>query len=83
MKANAVCELEYLQNAVNYHQLSKFNLSLHEKHFEDKRKTTKMFFLNDAKTGGSISPVLDYENMNHFIHGFSQAVKMLSQPSKP
>lgn len=76
MNQKTISELEALQNAVNYHELSKFNLSLHEKFFEDKRKTTKMFFLHNNKTGESISPVLDYENMNSFIHGFSKANKM-------
>lgn len=78
MKNKNNFQLEALRNAFNYHELSKFNLSLREKWFQDKRKTTKMFFLHNDKTGGSISPVLDYENMNHFIHGFSEAKKMFT-----
>lgn len=76
MNQKTISEFEALQNAVKYLQLSKFNLSLHVKFFEDKRKTTKMFFLQNDKTGGRISPVLDYENMNHFILGLSRGIKL-------
>lgn len=76
MNQKLLSEFESLQNAVNYNELSKFNLSLYEKFFEDKRKTTKMFFLQNDKTGETISPVLDYENMNHFILGFSRGIKL-------
>lgn len=76
MNQKTISEFEALQNAVKYLQLSKFNLSLHVKEFEDKRKTTKLFFLQNDKTGESISPVLDYENMNHFILGLSRGIKL-------
>lgn len=67
-----ISELEALQNAVistNYP-----GLSIHEKPMEDRRKTTKKYFLNIG--GSTISPVLDYENMNHFLLGFFKAKKM-------
>ena len=64
-------ELEALQNHANYFQ----NLSVREKFQEDKRKTTKKYFLVDEITGKSISPVLDYEQLNHFILGMVFAVK--------
>ncbi len=79
MKHTTTSDLEALQNAINYHNLPKMNLSIHEKcFFEDKRKTVKMFFLHNDKTGETISPVLNYENMNHFILGFARAKKMFA-----
>ena len=71
MKRETITELQALQNAVDYHNLT--DLKIHEKYFEDKRKTTKMYFLHNEKTGETISPVLDYENLNHFIHGYTKA----------
>ena len=65
-------ELQALQNAIS--NLPDFEI--HQKYFEDKRKTTKMYFLHNQKTGETISPVLDYENLNHFILGFSKAKKI-------
>lgn len=67
-------QIEALQNAVNYANLP--GLSVHEKYFEDKRKTTKKYYLNF--NNGTISPVLDYENINHFILGFSKAKKIFT-----
>jgi len=49
-------------------------LQLHEKHQEDKRKTVKTYFLTFY--GTSISPCLDYENMNHFILGVTKGFKL-------
>lgn len=63
-------ELEALKNAINNIK----GMDIYEKQYDDKRKTTKMYFLN--LNGNSISPVLDYENMNHFILGFSAALKL-------
>jgi hypothetical protein len=64
-------ELISLQNAANYFQ----NLSVREKFQKDKRKTTKKYFLVlNADT--SISPVLDYEQLNHFILGMIKASKL-------
>ena len=42
-------------------------------YFEDKRKSTKYVL---AIAGVSISPVLDYENLNYFILGFIKAKKI-------
>lgn len=61
-------ELESLQNAANYFR----NLEVRQYHAEDKRKTMKRYFLviNDGqKPATTISPVLDYEQLNHFILG--------------
>lgn len=61
-------EHEALQNAAN-----SLELFVHEKHNEDKRKTVKKFFL--TQSGTTVSPTLDYENMNHFILGWSNSIK--------
>lgn len=66
-------EFQYLQNAINYHKL---DVILHEKFTDDKRKTTKMFFLSHK--GASISPVYDYENMNAFIFGLAKAKELIT-----
>lgn len=59
-------ELQALQNAAN-----KMNLTICEWHNEDNRKTIKKYF---AKINGkTISPILDYETLNHFILGYSKA----------
>ena len=61
-------EHEALQNAAN-----DLELFVHEKHTQDKRKTVKMFFL--TQNGTTVSPTLDYENMNHFILGWRNSIK--------
>ena len=58
-------QLEALNNALQYLGLK--NINLHEKQYNDKRKKVSKFFLQcGVKT---ISPVLDYNEMNHFILG--------------
>ena len=61
-------QLEALNNAVvsmNYFGFK--NINLHEKQYNDKRKKVSKFFLQQgAKT---ISPVLNYDEMNCFISG--------------
>ena len=62
---NAQQQMEALQNALNSFGLK--NVILHEKQYSDKRKKVSKFFLQQgAKT---ISTVLDYNEMNHFILG--------------
>lgn len=63
-------ELQALQNALNYTELP--GLTVHEKQYEDKRKKVKMYFVQLNKT--TISPTLNYENMNSFILGFIRAL---------
>ena len=58
-------EIEALENAVNYLKLD--GLAVIEYHQEDKRKTNKKYFL--SLNGTVHSPVLGYEQMNHFILG--------------
>jgi hypothetical protein len=64
-------ELEALQNACDN------GLVVREYFTHDKRKTIKMYYA--TLNGNSISPVLDYENLNHFILGFNKAVKLKTQ----
>ena len=70
MKPTIEQEKQALQNALNHF---KIKFDLHVKTFEDKRKANK-FFLQDGTK--SISPVLDYDQMNHFIHGISEGMKL-------
>ena len=81
MKQGLNTELQALQNAVNHFRL--YGLSVHQKVYEDKRRTAKMYFLHNDKTGETISPVLDYENLNHFIHGYVKALKQSAASPVP
>ena len=65
-------ELEALNNSLSYFGFK--NIILHEKQYSDKRKKVSKFFLQDgAKT---ISPVLDYNEMNCFILGMVTMQKL-------
>jgi hypothetical protein len=66
-------QLEALTNAVISTDLE--GLKVYENYVDDKRKTKNRFFL--ALHTETISPVLDYDKMNHFILGFSKAKKIL------
>lgn len=63
---------EALENALSYFGLK--NVILHEKQYSDKRKKVSKFFLQQGAE--TISPVLDYENMNHFILGMGTMQKL-------
>ena len=65
-------EFEYLKNAVISANIE--GLQVHENFEQDKRKRIDRFFLTINKI--SISPVLDYTNMNHFILGLSTGYKI-------
>jgi len=67
-------KLEALTNATNSVNLE--GLKLYEKYNQDKRKTVARYYLSLHNT--TISPVLNYDNMNHFILGFSKAKKILT-----
>lgn len=61
-------EINALQNAAN-----EINLVIVEKYEQDKRKSVKKYFANlGAKT---VSPILNYEQMNHFLLGWINAIK--------
>ena len=65
-------QLEALNNSLSYFGLK--NIILHEKQDSDKRKKISKFFLQQgAKT---ISPALDYNEMNHFILGMGTMQKL-------
>ena len=60
-------QLEALNNALNYFGFK--NINLHEKQYSDKRKKVSKFFLQQGAE--TISPVLNYNEMNCFILGMS------------
>ncbi len=67
----AITEIQALQNAAN-----SVNLIIIEHYTQDKRKTGKKYF---AQRGSqTISPVLDYENMNHFLLGWIKCVEHIN-----
>lgn len=53
----------------------KIPFTLKRKYFEDKRLKPK-YFLTDT-TGVISSPVLDYNEMNHFILGMGMAIEYI------
>lgn len=65
-------ELESLQNAVISVNLE--GLKIRQVYSEDNRKKTNRFTLD--LNGLVISPVLNYDKMNHFILGFSKAKQL-------
>ena len=65
-------QLEALNNAVSYFGFK--NVILHEKQYSDKRKKVSKFFLQQGAE--TISPVLDYNEMNHFILGMGAMQKL-------
>ena len=62
-------ELQALQNAGN-----RINLTIREYLEEDKRKTVQRYFAVD-KFGNGVSPVLDYNTLNHFLLGWINCVR--------
>ena len=68
----AITQLEALNNAVSYYGFK--NIILHEKQYSDKRKKVSKFFLQQGAE--TISPVLDYNEMNHFILGMGTMQKL-------
>lgn len=62
-------ELEALQNAADG-----VGLIVNEKYIQDKRKTVKKYFLWHGRHG-TVSPVLNYDQMNHFILGWIRATQ--------
>jgi hypothetical protein len=64
-------EIQSLQNAAN-----NLGIVIHQKQYEDKRQKIKKYF---AQIGvATVSPVLDYENMNHFLLGWHKCLKHLN-----
>ena len=69
---NAQQQREALENALNSFGLT--NLTVYPKISEDKRLKTPKFFLQQGAE--TISPVLDYENMNCFIMGIGASKRI-------
>ena len=69
---NAQKQREALENALNSFGLT--NLTVYPKISEDKREKKPKFFLNNGFQ--TISPILNYENMNSFIMGMGAYKKM-------
>ena len=67
-----ITQLEALDNSLIYFGLK--NIILHEKQYSDKRKKISKFFLQQGEK--IISPVLDYNEMNHFILGMGTMQKL-------
>ena len=61
-------EIEALQNFADT-----LGMKVHERYFDDKRRTAKKYFL--MRDGHSVSPTLDYENLNHFMLGWNDCLK--------
>ena len=68
-----ITQLEALNNGLSYFGFK--NIILHEKQYSDKRKKVSKFFLQQGVK--TISPVLNYNEMNCFILGMG-AVKELT-----
>ena len=66
-------QLEALNNSLSHFGLK--NINLHEKQYSDKRKKVSKFFLQQGVK--TISPVLNYKEMNCFILGMA-AIKELT-----
>ena len=71
----AIRQKQALQNALDYQNFNDI-VELHQKYQEDKRKTTAKFFLQFKDQNSS--PVLDYENMNHYILGMAAMKKVIN-----
>ena len=69
---NAQQQREALENALNSFGLT--NLTLYHKISVDKREKKPKFFLHNGFH--TISPFLDYENMNIFIMGIGASKKI-------
>ena len=66
-------KIEALNNGISYFGLK--NVILHKKQYSDKRKKVSKFFLQQGAE--TISPVLDYNEMNHFILGMGAMQKLI------
>ena len=69
---NAIQQREALENALNSFGLN--NLTIYPKISVDKREKKPKFFLQQGAE--TISPVLDYNEMNHFILGMGTMQKL-------
>jgi hypothetical protein len=63
-------ELEALQNAAK-----DLGLTIYEHNTTDKRRTVKKYFAAEEIGNAKTSPVLDYDQLNHFLLGYRSALK--------
>ena len=68
-------KIEALNNGISYFGLK--NVILHEKQYSDKRRKVSKFFLQQGAE--TISPILDYNEMNHFILGMGTMQKLTNK----
>lgn len=64
-------QLQYLQNAAN-----DLGLTIRQKYQEDDRRTVGKYFAEHD--GISISPVLNYEQLNHFLLGWRRHKELIT-----
>ena len=62
---------EYLQNFAD-----SLGLTIHEEYSTDRRATVRKFFA--AKDKMSVSPVLNYDKLNHFLLGWHNCLKQVN-----
>ena len=65
-------ELTALTNSLNFYKLEGYKI--HEYYQQDKRIKNKLYFLTDEK-GKSLTGYWRYIEINHFIHGYGEALK--------
>lgn len=65
-----ITEIEALQNAAN-----DLGIEIRTKYQEDRRRSINKYFA--MYKGNSVSPVLDYDQMNYFLLGWRNAIKHL------
>lgn len=64
----AIHEMEALQNFGD-----SLNLKIHQKFTQDKRKTVNKYFA--CRNGVSVSPELEYDQLNCFMIGWKNSMK--------
>jgi len=67
----SITEIQALQNAAN-----RINLNIKERLQEDKRKKVKLYFA--MRCGETVSPNLDYDQMNHFLLGWIKCIERIT-----
>lgn len=72
----AITELQALRNAAENIP----GMEIHEKPQHDKRRTVGRYFAQLGRA--TVSPVLDYENMNYFLLGWIKGSKKDGQKSE-
>ncbi len=67
--------LEQLQALQNMANSANSRITVHLRpYYDDKRRTVPKFYANIGNV--TISPTLDYSNLNHFLLGYSSAAKI-------